>query len=85
MSEKKKTTKNPLLESLNKLQLRPDDKFIVSVLGVPVGIFKKKEDIEAVINYLNSTEMAIFHCREWESGEIFTAYIEAKTSTTTLH
>lgn len=85
MNEKKKATKNPLLESLKNLQLRPDDKFIVSILGVPVGIFKNKQDIEAVINYLNTTEMAIFHCREWDSGEVFNAYIEAKTSTTTLH
>lgn len=85
MSAPKKTIKNLLLESLKKFQVKPDDKFIVAVLGIPVGIFKTKKDVEDVINDLEATEMNIFHCREWDSGEVFNAYIEAKSTNTTIH
>lgn len=85
MSGTGKTIKNRLLERLQSLQLRPNEKFIVAVLGIAIGIFKTKEDVEAVIKYLDSQEMSIFPCREWDSGEIFTSYVEAKSPDTTIH
>ena len=85
MNTKPKKQKNALLEGFRKLQSRPDDKFIVSILGIPIGVFKTREDVEAVISYLDSTEMVIFPCREWDSGEVFTSYIQAKAPDTIIH
>lgn len=85
MKEKKNEQKKLLLESLKKLKIRSDDKLIVSILGVPVGLFKTKENIEKVIEYLEQGEIAIWPCREWDSGEVFCSYIEAKSPNTTLH
>ncbi len=81
-----------LLEKLKQLPERQNDRFILSILNIPCGLFKTKEDLKVVVEYLDEINaldgkgnLLIWPVTEYESGQMFCDYMAIKDPNTIIN